>query len=329
MNYHSSLHLRRPERGPVCDYSVRADWGFLMRSLLALSWIVAAIAVLWSVSFSASLAWSQPPTPSGGNGKEQAPEIREDEAGNSGLLKRGGASLPIIVSLAKTESEEKSAQKNEENAETNTAINKGLLAVAVIAFLAAGTQAVAAVFQIGLFRRQLDYMKVSIKDAQTAVGIAEAAAQHARNAAARENRAWIGVERVDIKQKVAGKPFQIGVQIKNYGQSPALHLTSRFAAFHSGKDESASDVLGQMASNPLYHTITIFPGAQMTLTGVVYEVADDVDIARVMAGHIRIGIIGELEYSDPYGSLGETRFFQKYNSAIGGFQVSAEHNDAG
>lgn len=132
---------------------------------------------------------------------------------------------------------------------------------------------------------------------------AEGAVKAAQNQMRVDQRAWVGVTDISIKNPiVAGQKFVWMGQIENSGKSPALNTKILFYSHTALRGEPSSFIYPNIPSDPEeYGTTVIEPSSKFHIGG--YERPDDpvlteVQVRALQDGTTRMYIYGKIRYQD-------------------------------
>jgi hypothetical protein len=229
---------------------------------------------------------------------------------------RGTETKPMVIQGDIT-TQKSAAETASDMAESNkkAVVDTALVKYAGLIVLCGLLLFVAALIQIGLFAWQLRLLKragddtgIAVKAATKAAIAAEKTLKTTQDTAKKQLRAYLGV--IDFGVTVAPGDhgthiFQVFVEVRNTGQTPAHKVVQTITAEIANVDEPMlfPAQVAHQGSHPLA------PSAQMTVRYDLYDIAAP-ELLAIRAGKKVLHVWGNASYLDIYGDtqLLEFRF---------------------
>lgn len=144
-----------------------------------------------------------------------------------------------------------------------------------------------------------------------------------------EQRAWVGIDRIQRGELVVNKPFTVEIVFTNTGKTPALDTIGQSSTQFMLKGQEPDfreNAVGDLRSHAL-----VLPGQVYTVTNTFEDVQgtpllENATIALIQKGEATIFLWGRINYSDIFGCQHWTNYCYIYTPKNGGYSAYSKGN---
>ena len=286
------------------------------------------IVVIVVVLLVAGNAYSDNPTP--GSGKESQPEHNQPKDSKKPANKdnRGTEGSPFFIKIVDTPKAETKPDKPKTESNEKPSTDGGLRAEAWAAIFA-GVMVVIATWQVGLFLRQLRYIRRSLDDATRAADAAQKTADFTRVEFLSTHRPQIRVRRVLLEEDHKTAEISVRYDVVNIGNRPA-HITGGIVRVIFWPNDRPFPPLSQFPDDPMESSnireTTIAAGSKHGMLAQASETTTgEFQFARIWEAN-NLFFLGFIKHKDDLGNIRETSFYRRYDRELKRF-VPVEDRD--
>lgn len=169
---------------------------------------------------------SQPPSPTPAVSSQEQKNHSTDTKGNATTKERGTEKNPFIVKSLETEKSPETAEQERREQYEKSANERGLVVWTIVLAGATITLALVAAGQLGMFWRQLRFMRIAIEDGTKMANAAIDSNKLDREVFIADQRPWVSVELTEkngpLEREESNLHTSFKYRLKNTGKTPAV-----------------------------------------------------------------------------------------------------------